>query len=100
MRSRRAARSTPRRRKSCAARGALVDKFKPAYDALSTWVAADRPKADEVATGVWKLPDGAAFYAERLAAQTTTGMTADEIHELGLREVERIKGEMEAIRER
>jgi uncharacterized protein (DUF885 family) len=83
-----------------ATRMALMIKFKPAYDALSAWVAADRPHADEVATGVWKLPDGPAFYAERLAAETTTGMTADEIHELGLREVERIKGEMEAIRER
>ena len=83
-----------------AARTALVAKFKPAYDALSAWVAADQPHADEVATGVWKLPDGPAFYAERLAAETTTNMTADEIHELGLREVERIKGEMDAIRER
>ena len=83
-----------------ATRAALVDKFKPAYDALSAWVAEDRPHADEVATGVWKLPDGAAFYSERLAAETTTGMSADEIHELGLREVERIKGEMDAIRQR
>jgi len=83
-----------------AARAALVDRFKPAYDALSAWVAEDRPRADEVATGVWKLPDGAAFYSERLAAETTTAMTADEIHELGLREVERIKGEMDAIRQR
>ncbi len=82
-----------------ATRAALLDKFKPAYDALSAWVAADRPHADEVATGVWKLPEGAAFYAERLAAETTTDMTADEIHELGLREVERIKGEMDAIRQ-
>jgi uncharacterized protein (DUF885 family) len=80
-------------------RAALVDKFKPAYDALRAWVTEDRPHADEVATGVWKLPEGAAFYAERLAAETTTGMTADEIHELGLREVERIKAEMDAIRE-
>jgi uncharacterized protein (DUF885 family) len=82
-----------------AARTALVDKFKPAYDAMSAWVASDRPNADEVATGVGKLPDGAAFYAERLAAETTTDMTAEQIHELGLREVERIKGEMEAIRQ-
>jgi uncharacterized protein (DUF885 family) len=83
-----------------ATRTALVEKFKPAYDAMSAWVAVDQPHADEVATGVWKLPDGPAFYAERLAAETTTNMTADEIHELGLREVERIKGEMDAIRER
>jgi uncharacterized protein (DUF885 family) len=81
-----------------AARTALVESFKPAYDALIAWVDADVAKSDEVATGVWKLPDGRAFYEERLAAETTTAMTADEIHALGLREVERIQGEMDAIR--
>jgi uncharacterized protein (DUF885 family) len=80
------------------ARAALVERFKPAYDALIAWVDADSANSDEVATGVWKLPDGPAFYEERLAAETTTDMTADEIHALGLREVERIKGEMDAIR--
>jgi uncharacterized protein (DUF885 family) len=79
-------------------RAALVDDFKPAYDALIAWVESDLENTDEVATGVWKLPDGPAFYAERLAAMTTTAMTADEIHELGLREVARIQGEMEAIK--
>jgi uncharacterized protein (DUF885 family) len=83
-----------------AARKALVEQFKPACDGMSAWVAADQPHADEIATGVWKLPDGAAFYAERLAEETTTAMTADEIHALGLREVERIKTEMDAIRRR
>ncbi len=80
-----------------AARTALLEKFKPAYDALIAWAQADIANSDEVATGVWKLPDGPAFYAERLANSTTTNMTADEIHELGLREVERIKGEMETL---
>jgi uncharacterized protein (DUF885 family) len=65
---------------------------------LIAWVQSDRPKADEVATGVWKLPDGPAYYAAALKLSTTTDMTADEIHELGLREVERIKGEMEVIK--
>jgi uncharacterized protein (DUF885 family) len=81
-----------------AVRAALVERFKPAYDALIAWVDADAANSDEVPTGVWKLPDGSAFYEERLAAETTTAMTADEIHALGLREVERIKGEMDAIR--
>ena len=83
-----------------AAAAALIERVKPAYDALIAWVEADLPNTDEVATGVWKLPDGPAFYEERLAAMTTTAMTADEIHELGLREVARIQGEMEAIRQR
>ncbi len=83
-----------------AARSALLEKFKPSYDRLIAWVESDQPNSDEVATGVWKLPDGPAFYTERLVDQTTTDMTAEEIHELGLREVERIKSEMDAIRQR
>jgi uncharacterized protein (DUF885 family) len=83
-----------------AARAALIDKFKPSYDALIAWVESDQSSSDEVATGVWKLPDGRAFYTERLLDQTTTDMTAEQIHELGLREVERIKTEMDAIRQR
>jgi uncharacterized protein (DUF885 family) len=79
---------------------ALTERVKPAYDALVAWVETDLANTDDVATGVWKLPDGPAFYEERLAAMTTTAMTADEIHELGLREVARIQGEMEAIRQR
>ncbi|WP_417450880.1 DUF885 domain-containing protein [Kordiimonas sp.] len=44
--------------------------------------------------GVWKLPDGAAYYQTQLEHHTTTTMTADEIHALGLSEVARIQGEM------
>ena len=83
-----------------ATRAALIEKFKPSYDALIAWVESDQRNSDAVATGVWKLPDGRAFYAERLVDETTTDMTAEQIHELGLREVERIKAEMDAIRQR
>jgi len=81
-----------------AAVAALTDDFKSAYDVLIGWVGADLANTDEVATGVWKLPDGPAFYTERLTAMTTTAMTADEIHALGLAEVARIHAEMEAIK--
>ncbi|HEX7082161.1 MAG TPA: DUF885 domain-containing protein [Gammaproteobacteria bacterium] len=83
-----------------AARAALTERLEPAYDALVAWVESDLPNADEVATGVWKLPDGRAFYAERLRYATTTELSADEIHEIGLREVARIEAEMEAVKER
>ena len=46
--------------------------------------------------GVWKLPDGAAFYAHRLRGNTTTDLTPEEVHQLGLREVARIDGELRA----
>lgn len=81
------------------ARQALVNEFKPAYDALIAWFEEDRANADEIATGVHKLPNGEAYYAERLAYSTTTDMSPDEVHQLGLDEVARIRGEMEAIKD-
>jgi len=47
--------------------------------------------------GVWRLPDGKAYYEALLANYTTTDMTAAQIHDLGLSEVARIHGEMQAI---
>lgn len=47
--------------------------------------------------GAWKLPDGAAYYETRLRAMTTTGLTADEIHQIGLDEVARIQDEMRTL---
>jgi uncharacterized protein (DUF885 family) len=47
--------------------------------------------------GLWRLPGGEAAYAQALAAHTTTSMSADEIHQLGLREVGRIEAEMDRI---
>ena len=47
--------------------------------------------------GVWKLPDGDAYYAWRLRNQTTTNMTPQQVHDLGLAEVARIKAEMQNI---
>ncbi len=47
--------------------------------------------------GVWRLPDGKAYYEALLSNYTTTDMTAAQIHDLGLAEVARIHGEMQAI---
>jgi uncharacterized protein (DUF885 family) len=47
--------------------------------------------------GAWKFPKGEDYYNNRLKRITTTSLTANEIHEIGLSEVSRIHGEMEAI---
>jgi uncharacterized protein (DUF885 family) len=47
--------------------------------------------------GVWRLPDGDAYYDTLLADYTTTDLTADQIHDLGLKETARIHGEMREI---
>ncbi len=82
-----------------ATRQALLESFKPAYDALIGWFESDLPNSDAEASGVGSLPRGLEYYDERLAFATTTDMTADEIHEYGLAEVARIQSEMEAIKE-
>lgn len=47
--------------------------------------------------GIWRLPNGAALYQAMIREMTDTDMTADEIHEIGLKEVDRITGDMDAI---
>lgn len=78
------------------ARIALLDFTQPAYVELINFMYNDRTKANTL-DGAWKLPSGAAYYKDRLAQMTTTDMSADEIHDLGLAEVARIHDEMRAI---
>jgi uncharacterized protein (DUF885 family) len=47
--------------------------------------------------GVWKLPDGDAYYRYQLKQRTTTNLSPEEVHQIGLSEVERIRGEMRSI---
>ncbi len=75
---------------------ALVGAVGPAYAGLLTWLAAAETRAGED-DGAWRLPDGEAYYAHALEQQTTTRLTADEVHRIGLEEVARIHGEMREI---
>ncbi|MGE0462575.1 MAG: DUF885 family protein [Vicinamibacterales bacterium] len=80
------------------ARAALTGPFRGAYQDLIAWQKEDRLNAPEKTSGVGSLPNGAAYYRERLANQTTTTLTADEIHQIGLDEVARLRREMDTIR--
>lgn len=80
------------------AASAMTGSMKPAYDRVGAWLAADRGNASASPQGAGALPDGAAYYQAMLRQQTTTDMTADQIHALGLSEVARIRGEMEVLK--
>jgi len=80
-------------------RAALLNDLKPSYQSLVAMIDKDMANTTELAQGVHALPDGEAFYKYRLKQMTTTDMTASEIHELGLSEVARIRGEMEKIKD-
>ncbi|MBU6408465.1 MAG: DUF885 family protein [Alphaproteobacteria bacterium] len=84
------------RRLIAAADDALRSSVAPAYqEAIATLTAQQSAAGDD--DGVWRLPDGDAYYAERLLTQTTTNLSADEIHEIGLDNVARLHTDMEAI---
>ena len=78
-------------------RAALTGTVKPAYEKLIGVIQAEEKLATDD-DGVWKLAEGQEFYAFALRGATTTKLTADEIHQLGLSEVARIHRDMEAIR--
>jgi uncharacterized protein (DUF885 family) len=75
---------------------ALKSSVKPSYEKLIAAVTAIAAKANDI-DGAYKFPDGKAFYNNALARTTTTDLTADEIHKIGLSEVARIHDEMRVI---
>lgn len=78
------------------AQAAWNGSAKPAYERLLAEMKLQAQIAPEE-DGVWRLPDGDEYYASRLKSYTTTDLTADEIHTIGLQQVERIHGEMREI---
>jgi uncharacterized protein (DUF885 family) len=68
----------------------------PAYRDLIAYFESIQPKATSN-DGAWSLPDGKAYYDYEVRSNTTTDMSAEELHEIGIREVARIAAEMDAI---
>ncbi|MDP8916616.1 MAG: DUF885 domain-containing protein, partial [Pseudomonadota bacterium] len=80
-------------------RAALTGPFRRGYERA---IASLQQVAQGAASndGVWRLPDGDAYYADMVWASTTTELTPDQIHQIGLGEVARIQAEMETIKRR
>ena len=76
----------------------VVQRIVPAYRAFGEFFASEYLPATRTETAAIDLPGGKAYYDFLASTFTTTDMTTDEIHDVGLREVARIRGEMEAIR--
>ena len=79
------------------AKEALTKQFQPAYESIVEWAENEKDKAPKISTGIGDQPNGAAYYKHRLATQTTTDLTADEIHQIGLDEIARLRNDMLAI---
>jgi len=78
------------------AESALLSSVQPAYLSLLNMFS-EHEKGANKDDGAWKLPNASDYYTARLRHYTTTDMTADEIHDIGLKEVARIQDEMREI---
>ncbi len=76
---------------------AIRDGVKPAYQSFTKFVQEEYAPRGRSEPGVWALPDGAARYAYAVEQATTTKLSPEEIHQLGLREVARDRERMLAI---
>jgi uncharacterized protein (DUF885 family) len=80
--------------------GAIRDSMLPAYRKFAAFVKDDYAPHGRTEVGMWALPDGVHRYNVRVRQSTTTNLTADQIHEIGLREVARIEGELLQVAKR
>lgn len=76
----------------------VSEKIVPAYKSLHKFMSAEYMKAGRASSGISDIPNGADLYKYQIKLYTTTNMTADEIHELGLSEVARISAAMEKVK--
>ena len=80
-----------------AAQETIATAVVPAYRRLKEFIVSDYLPAAWDHVGIWQLPNGAAMYAYATRDNTTTDLTPQEIHEIGLKEVKRIRAEMQAV---
>jgi uncharacterized protein (DUF885 family) len=79
------------------AKALIAGKINPSYSAFAATYDHDIKGRCSKSVSVSAQPNGAAYYAFQVRQQTTTKLTPDAIHQIGLREVARIRGEMEAV---
>jgi uncharacterized protein (DUF885 family) len=84
-------------RLTAAYRTLIADELMPAYRALRTFIANEYLPETRESVGLDKLPGGAEWYAFAVRESTTTDLTPDEIHRIGLSEVARIHAEIHGV---
>ncbi len=80
--------------------GAIItEKIIPSYRKLHDFMESEYMASGRESSGIQDIPNGDAYYRHQIKLYTTTDMTADEIHKIGLEEVARISSEMEKVKE-
>ena len=77
----------------------ISDRIIPEFKKLHDFMQNEYQVAGRETSGIWDIPNGEEYYKFQIKKYTTTNMTADEIHQLGLKEVERISSEMEKVKQ-
>ncbi|MBZ5509623.1 MAG: DUF885 domain-containing protein [Acidobacteriia bacterium] len=88
-----------RQRLATAAQKAIREQLVPSFQRFHDFFVKDYLPACYDQVGIWQLPRGGEMYAYFVREYTTTGLTPQQVHQMGLDEVKRIRGEMEAIKE-
>ena len=88
-----------RARLTAAFKDAIENRYVPAFERLNNFIGDDYIEASRETVGLGDQPNGAAWYQYMVKVRTTTDMTPDEIHQIGLDEVARIHGEMHGVME-
>ncbi|MGA7574612.1 MAG: DUF885 family protein [Terriglobales bacterium] len=83
-----------RKRLRAAGLAAINDSVIPAYDRFTAFVRDQYAPKGRVEPGAWSLPDGDAWYSFRVKESTTTNLSPEEIHRLGLQQVQEIEARM------
>jgi uncharacterized protein (DUF885 family) len=86
-----------RERLTAALEDAIANKIIPAYERVHNFVGDDYLSSARETVGLSALPNGEAWYAYNVRVRTTTDLTPDEIHQIGLNEVARIHEEMKGV---
>ena len=79
------------------AKNLIINEINPAYEELNNFLKNDYLVNSRDSIGIKDIPNGKQYYEELARHFTTTDLTPDEIHDIGLKEIERIRGEMEEI---
>ena len=79
------------------AKDLINNKINPAYEELNIFLKNDYLVNSRDSIGIQDIPDGKIYYEELAKYYTTTDLTPDEIHNIGLKEIQRIRSEMEEI---
>ena len=75
----------------------IINKINPAYIKLNNFLKNDYLVNSRDTIGIKDIPDGKKYYEQLAKHYTTTDLTPDEIHDIGLREIQRIRAEMDEI---